>query len=127
MGFGLLEGLNIALALSFGVLRLCNTPWLGTVVTLGDIVSVRVPGASQCFTGGFDYPSPFRVHPLPTSASPEKKPRPVNFTLLLLGMLLTHMAMGHAIEAVELDEKLEHGQASTGLTQQDHLGEGDMR
>lgn len=104
--FELVERLNIALALSFSVLQLCNTPWLGTIITLDNIVFVRAAGASQCFQGDFGYPTPFLVHPTPTAASLSRKPRPVNFALLSLGILLTHIAMGRPDEAIDLLEDM---------------------
>lgn len=107
MEFELVERLKIALALSSGILQICSTPWLGTIITLDNIVFIREGGApSHYFKGDFDYPNPFLVHSTPVAAKPEKKPRPINFALLSLGILLTHIALGYPVEAIEFWENM---------------------
>lgn len=100
------ERLNIALTLSFGILQLCNTPWLGKIITLDDIVFLRAADAPRCYTQKLDFPAPFLVRQSPTVRHMQKPLRPVNFALLSLGVLLTHIIMGRPVEAIDLNEDM---------------------
>lgn len=104
--FELSERLNIALALSFSVLQLCNTPWLGRVISVDDIVFLRVADTPRCYTPKLDLPAPFLVRQSPTARHKGKSLRPVNFALLSLGVLLTHVIMGRPVEAIDLSEDM---------------------
>lgn len=104
--FELSERLNIALTLSFSILQLCNTPWLGKVISLDDIVFFRVADAPQCYTPKLNFPAPFLVRRSPNIRHMEESLRPVNFALLSLGVLLTHIIMGRPVEAIDLNKDM---------------------
>lgn len=104
--FGLRERLNIALTLSFSILQLCNTSWLDKVISLDDIVFIRAEDAPRCYTQKFDFPAPFLVRHSSVVPQMGKPLRPVNFALLSLGALLTHIIMGSPLEAIQLNEDM---------------------
>jgi hypothetical protein len=106
--FELIERLNIALTLSSSILQLCNTPWLNKMISLDDIVFLRVKNSQRCYTQQSDFPVPFLIRNLksPTVHQEGKPLRPVNFALLSLGILLTHIIMGSPVEAIDLNENM---------------------
>lgn len=106
MEFELRERLNIALTLSFSILQLCNTSWLGKIISLDDIAFLRAADKARCYTQKLDFPAPFLVRQSPTVRDLQKSLRPVNFTLLSLGVLLTHIIMGRPVEAIDLNENM---------------------
>jgi hypothetical protein len=106
MEFELSERLNIALALSFSILQLCNTPWLGKTISLDDIVFLRAIDAPRCYTKRLDSPAPFLVRQSRNVHHKGKPLRPVNFALLSLGVLLTHIIMGRPVEDIDLNEDM---------------------
>lgn len=105
-GFELRERLNIALTLSFSILQLCNTQWLGKIISLDDIVFLRAADTPRCYTQKLDFPAPFLVRQSPTARQMQKSLKPVNFALLSLGVLLTHIIMGLPVEAIDLSENM---------------------
>lgn len=104
--FELKERLNIALTISFSILQLCNTPWLGNIISLDDIIFLRAADAPRCYTQKLNFPAPFLVRQSPTVSRMQKSLRPVNFALLSLGVLLTHIIMGRPVEAIDLNEDM---------------------
>lgn len=104
--FGLRERLNIALTLSFSILQLCNTEWLGKVISLDDIVFLRAADAPRCYTQKFDFPAPFLVRRPRIACHKEESYKAVNFALFSLGVLLTHIIMGRPVEALDLKEDM---------------------
>ena len=106
MEFELGERLNIALALSFSILQLCNTSWLGKTISLDDIVFLRAADATRCYTQRLDSPAPFLVRQSRNVHHKGKPLRPVNFALLSLGVLLTHIIMGRPVEDIDLNEDM---------------------
>lgn len=104
--FGLRERLNIALTLSFSILQLCNTQWLGKVISLDDIVFLRAADAPQCYTQKFDFPAPFLVRRPRIARHKEEPYKAINFALFSLGVLLTHIIMGRPVEALDLSENM---------------------
>lgn len=119
------ERFHIALALSFGVLHLCNTPWLKKIVTLDDITFLREDSASNLYDFNLDRPCPFLVNQLTNatkfntavkslSSSSRSDPRPVNFPVLSLGMLLTHVIAGRPVQEIEVEEQMSKQALSSG-------------
>lgn len=104
--FDLIERINIALDLAFGVLQLCNTPWLGNVITLDDVRFLRPANVSNGPTQNPDCPHPFLVRPPWAMSNTRRGLRPVNFALLSLGILMTHIIMGHNVDSIDLREDM---------------------
>lgn len=104
--FELTERLNIALALSFGVLQLCNTQWLGKVISLEGIVFLRAANGDQCYSQSLDNPSLFLVCQPSRDTRSEKPAKPINLALLSLGVILTHIIMGRPVEAIDISEDM---------------------
>lgn len=104
--FGLRERLNIALTLSFSILQLCNTRWLGKVISLDDIIFLRSADTPRCYTQKFDFPAPFLVRRPRIARHKEESYKAVNFALFSLGVLLTHIIMGRPVEALDLNEDM---------------------
>lgn len=104
--FELIERLNIALTLSCNVLQLCNTPWLGEIISLDDIFFLRATEHPRCYTPKVHSPAPFLVRQSSRVRHFEETLRPVNFTLLSLGVLLTHIIMGRPVEAIDLNKDM---------------------
>ncbi|KAG6363888.1 hypothetical protein INS49_008991 [Diaporthe citri] len=105
--FELAERLNVALALSFGILQLCNTHWLEKVVSLEGIVCLRAVSLEQQHLAlDLEHPSLFLVRQPSSDLSPEKPGKPINFALLSLGVVLTHIIMGRRVEAIDISEDM---------------------
>lgn len=121
--FGYSDRLRLALTLSLGVLHLYSTPWLSKAVTLDDIVFLHGQddrGQDICYLD-----PPFLAKPLSeasqetltahlTSTSPhlvsqqQRKPtithRPIDSTLLSLGLLLVQIIIGDYSEQLGIEE-----------------------
>lgn len=106
------DRLRVALALSYSVLHLYNTPWLARVVTSDDIVFLREQQTQTSHRYSMD--RPFLVKTLPGIAanacrsSPKLPPqdmwsRPLDPTILSLGLLLIQIIVGHRIQNLALD------------------------
>lgn len=112
LSFEYAERLNIALALSFSVLQLCNTPWLGTVISPDDIIFIRELGSTQYFQHNVDQPSPFLIQKQPKSYCWKKPEKRFNFALLSLGSLLINLMVG----CQDSDEDLKETMSKSSLT-----------
>lgn len=104
--FDLIERINVALDLAFGVLQLCNTPWLGNVITLDDVRFLRPANVSNGPTQNLDCPHPFLFRPPWAMSDTRRALRPVNFALLSLGILMTHIIMGRHVDEIDLREDM---------------------
>lgn len=119
----LTDRLHIALMLSFSALHLCNTPWLKQVITLDDIIFLREESSSKLYDFTLGHPCPFLVNQITSSgtahmntaamsSSSNSERRPVNFHVLSLGMLLTHIIAGHPVQEIEVEEHMSKEQLS---------------
>lgn len=99
------ERLKVALALSYSILHLYNTPWLARIVTSDDIVFLREQQAPSCHIYYLD--RPFLSKSLSASGNPtsgyQQHPtqtmfRPVDLTILSLGLLLTQIIIGRHVK-----------------------------
>lgn len=102
--FELTERLNVALALSFNALQLCNTQWLGKAISLEGVVFLRAADADHCFSQSLENPSLFLIQQPSQDKLSEKPGKPINFALLSLGIILTHIINGRPIEAIDISE-----------------------
>jgi hypothetical protein len=132
--FCFLDKFEVALALSVGVLHLFDTPWLGRVITLDDVVFVQERGegvtnsadttaaASNCGSkpgcAGPYRPFVFRkllvetlVDSSLTSGTPEinvnTDARVANLAILSLGVLLIQVIIGKTVKALGLTANLD--------------------
>lgn len=119
---GYSERLRLALTLSFGVLHLYSTPWLSKVVTLDDIVFLH--GEDNAGRGTYYLDPPFlakqvseasqqtlaapvtSAHPrlLSQQTTPAVTQRPLDSTLLSLGLLLIQIIIGDCSEQLRIEE-----------------------
>lgn len=104
--FELIETLNIAFTLSCNVLQLCNTPWLGEIISLDNIRFFRDTKNPRCYALKVHFPAPFLVRQSSRARHFEKTLRPVNFALLTLGVLLIHIIMGRQVESIHLNKDM---------------------
>lgn len=122
-GFGYLERLRLAIRLSLGFIHLYGTPWLSKVVTLDDIVFLH--GKDNAGHGTYYLDPPFlakqvpeasqkevaapllSAHSFPVSqqqTSPAVTQRPLDCTLLSLGLLLVQIIIGEYSEQLRIEE-----------------------
>lgn len=100
--FTYIERLKVALALSYSILHLYNTPWLARNVTSDDIVFLREEQAPTCHIYHLD--RPFLSKSLSSTAASGQQQhlaqttfRPVDLTILSLGLLLIQIIIGRHI------------------------------
>jgi hypothetical protein len=104
------DKLRVAVALAVSILHLYKTPWLPRVVTLDDVLFLLeddcTPGP---ITGGRSAHMyrPFVVRNLQDSErrshpQPREGPRPVNLTVLSLGVLLIQLIIGRVVEELDI-------------------------
>ncbi|KAK4107428.1 hypothetical protein N656DRAFT_840433 [Canariomyces notabilis] len=131
--FCFLDKFEVALALSVGVLHLFDTPWLGRVITLDDVVFVQEAGEGAANRMGTAAApavgskpvcaSPYRpfvlkkllvetlVNPSLTTRAPETNvntdARVANLAILSLGILLIQVIIGKTVKALGLSENLD--------------------
>lgn len=120
---GYTQRLDLALTLSFGILHLYRTPWISQAVTLDDIILLREGNnmghetyyldlplvgkrIQQAFQGSDSSQStPTHQHPsLQQQLSSENAKRPIDFTVLALGLLLTQVITGEYFEELSIEE-----------------------
>lgn len=105
--FNYTERLKLALLLSYSVLHLYKTPWLANTVTPQDIVIIREhtsPNTSSYLS------RPFLAKIPPSSATPSATPiqstqaegRPMDLTILSLGLVLIQIMIGRQISDLAL-------------------------
>lgn len=106
--FNYVERLKLALSLSYGVLHLYKTPWLGRTVGPEDIIFLREQQQASS-KAAFYFGRPFLAKTLsstiPGAAQVQKAQagnRPVDFTILSLGLLLIQIIMGRRISDLNL-------------------------
>lgn len=123
INFGYQERLKLALTLSFGVLHLYNTPWLSQAITLDDVVFLHEEDTMGNETCYLDCPflakqlpkATRKVHaapfsPTPSRLVPQQQPvrkgteRPIDSTILSLGLLLIQIVIGHCLENLHVDD-----------------------
>lgn len=106
------DRLRIALTLSYSVLHLYNTPWLARVVTPDDVFFLREQQTPDTHTYYLDRPlllkTPPKASAIPCHASPapllhEMWRRPMEPTILSLGLLLIQIIVGRRIQNLTLD------------------------
>lgn len=122
--FGYPERLRLALTLSFGVFHLYSTPWLSRVVTLDEIVFLQgedhaghetyyldppflakqVSGDPQQRTRGAPLTPAASHSASQQQTSPIMAHRPIDFTLLSLGLLLIQIIIGDYSEQLRIEE-----------------------
>lgn len=107
LNFNYTERLKLALLLSYSVLHLYKTPWLANTVTPQDIVIIREQPSpnTPSYLG-----RPFLAKIQPSSATPSATPmqstqaevRPMDLTILSLGLLLIQIMIGRQISDLAL-------------------------
>lgn len=107
--FNYTERLELALLLSYSVLHLYKTPWLARTVTPQDIVIIREQQQPSPNTSSY-LGRPFLVKIPPSSATPsatqiqstQEEGRPMDLTMLSLGLLLIQIMIGRQISDLAL-------------------------
>lgn len=108
MTFNYTERLKLALSLSYSVLHLYKTPWLAKTVTPEDIVFLREQQQASTNTT-YHLSRPFLAKTLADSApgpaqiKTQAEGRPMDFTILSLGLLLIQIIIGRQISDLALD------------------------
>ncbi|KAJ0107554.1 hypothetical protein J7T55_007744 [Diaporthe amygdali] len=105
--FNYTERLKLALALSYSVLHLYKTPWLAKTVTPQDIVFLKEQQqASPNAASYLGRPFLAKTPPSSTSASQfqstQAEGRPIDLTILSLGLLLIQIMIGRQISDLAL-------------------------
>lgn len=111
--FSYTERLKLALALSYSVLHLYKTPWLAKTVTPQDIVFLREqqqPSPDAASNLG----RPFLAKAPPNSTTPkasqteytQAEGRPMDLTILSLGLLLIQIMIGRQISDLALSPEM---------------------
>jgi hypothetical protein len=102
------DKLRVAVALAVSILHLYKTPWLPRIVTLDDVLFLlEEDGTQGPITGGHSayHYRPFVVRHLKEQRShpkPQEGPRPVNLTVLSLGMLLIQLIIGRVVDELDI-------------------------
>jgi hypothetical protein len=124
------DKLRVAVALAVSILHLYKTPWLPRVVTLDDVLFLLEDGwtPSSVTSGHSAYMyRPFVVRNLKDSERPShpqsrEGPRPVNLTVLSLGVLLIQLIIGRVVDeldisgSADMDSILEKHEAGSRLS-----------
>lgn len=107
------ERLKVALALSYSILHLYNTPWLAKIVTPDDILFIREQGqASGSSTHQLGRPFLAKVLSPASGGTFQSQPsepamfRPMDLTILSLGLLLIQIIVGRPIAELAIDPKM---------------------
>ncbi|KAL1848349.1 hypothetical protein Daus18300_013631 [Diaporthe australafricana] len=108
--FNYTERLKVALALSYSVLHLYKTPWLAKIMTPEDIVFLREEQDSQQPSYYLDRPflSKSLAMALPSTKdqAPHTKGRPMDLTILSLGLLLIQIMVGRQVDDLGLSPEM---------------------
>jgi hypothetical protein len=102
------DKLRVAVALAVSILHLYKTPWLPRIVTLDDVLFLlEEDGTQGPITGGHSayHYRPFVVRHLKEQRShpkPQEGPRPVNLTVLSLGMLLIQLIISRVVDELDI-------------------------
>ncbi|KAM3498287.1 hypothetical protein MY10362_008385 [Beauveria mimosiformis] len=106
IGFDYIQKLKVALAIAISVLHLYKTPWLARVVTLDDFVFLRADVSVMSGPSSADLP--FIAKSVMTASDEQSHgQRPVNLTILSLGVLLIQVIVGKTIDELDIPREAE--------------------
>lgn len=109
------ERLKVALALSYSILHLYNTPWLARIVTPDDILFVQEQGSASngpTYQLGRPFLAKVLQSPAVDSSCPPQCDSPaaifrhMNLTILSLGLLLIQIIVGRHIADLTIDPNM---------------------
>lgn len=98
--------LKAAISLSYSVLHLYNTPWLARIITADDIMFIMEQHAATNSLNCLDRPflTKEASKPSPTYFNPSNGiSRPIDLTILSLGLLLIQIIVGRSIDDLAID------------------------
>lgn len=130
--FGYRERLRLALTVSLSALHLYNTPWLAKIVTLDDIIFLQEEDPVGNQTCNLDRPflskqvrealqqahlAPFESKITHQRPSATDKRRPIDLTILSVGLLLIQILVGQRFGRLQI----EHGMNMDGIVEMQTL------